>query len=362
MSHDILTVYPRKHATRIALFQDSNEIMRQEIRHDRVELEKFARISDQWSHRLRALEEFLGDHGLSADDRAVDAVIGPAAIPSYLPGGVYVVDRDLLEKLRKNESDEHYIDLGATLADSLARIRKSRAFALTALSSEEFDPISRISGIPELKFGRTLHTLNIKDAIHKASEEIAVPFGEISAIVAHLGMSFSICAHAGGRVLDLSNANEQGPFSPARSGGVPAAAIVRKAYSGEWTREDLLDRVCASGGMKSYTGTDRLLTVATRIARGDAEAALVFRSMAYRIAQEIAAQASVLRGKVDAIVLTGGCTKDEVFVELIKEHVAWIADHILVYRGEDELKSMADSAVRVLNGRETLRTVAQADA
>jgi butyrate kinase len=355
----ILTLYPRRNATRIALFEDRDEIRRQVIRHDRAELEKIPTISGQWSHRLRALEELLSEWGMSGEGQ-LDAVIGPAGIPGGLPGGVYNVDRDLLDRMRKKPEEEHHIDLGATLADSIARIRlTTKPFAVITLTSLEFDPISRVSGMPSLSFGKMMHALSIKNAIYMASEDLGIPFEKMSVIAAYLGKSFSICSHSEGRVRDLSNSNEQGPFSPAWSGGIPAAEIVRMAYSGMWSRDELMAKVALKGGVKGYIGTDSLLELAKRMAMGDAQAGLIYRSMAYQIASEIAAQAAVLRGKVDAILLTGGCTKDEVLIEIIKDRISWICDTILIYRSEDDLLSMANSAFRVLDKKERAYYIAE---
>jgi butyrate kinase len=354
----ILAVYPRRNATRIALFEDRDEIRRQEIRHDRAELEKIPTISGQWSHRLRALEELLSVWGLSGEGQ-LDAVIGPAGIQGGLPGGVYTVDCDLLDRMKKNPDEEHYIDLGATLADSVARIRLAKPFAVLALTNLEFDPISRVSGIPSLSFGKMMHALSIKNAVYMASEDLGIPFEKLSAVAAYLGKSFSICAHSEGRVRDLSNSNERGPFSPARSGGIPSAEIVRMAYSGMWSRDELMAKVAIKGGVKGYIGTDSLLELAKRTAMGDAQAGLIYRGMAYQIASEIAAQAAVLRGRVDAILLTGGCTKDAVLVEIIKDRISWICGTILIYRSEDELRSMANSAFRVLDKRERAYSISE---
>lgn len=348
--YKIIAVYPRKSATRIALFNDRHEVRRQEIQHDRSELEKISNAPEQWSNRMRAAEELLSEWGVGSEAK-VDAVIGPAAISGNLRAGVYDVDNILLDAIKGKEGG-HYIDLGATLADSIARVRGARPFAVIALSGEEFDPISMVSGIPDLSFGKIFHALNIKDTIYRASEDTGIPVGEISLVVAYLGKSFTICSYSEGKVRDLANSNERGPFSPSRSGGLPATEIIRMAYSGMWSREDLYEKICVDGGMKSYMGTDSLLDVAKRMAMGDAYAGLIYRSMAYQVASEIASQAAALRGRVDVIAIAGGCVTDETFVEVIKDRISWICERILTYKGEDELKSMANAALCVLEGRE----------
>lgn len=352
MSYKILTVYPKRFATQIGFFLDQNEKARREIRHDAEELGKFDSVVAQWSHRLLAVEEILSEAGTENDFSSFDAVIGPAGVLGKAPSGVYEVDKDLLSRFGITEPfDEHPSDVGASLADALARQHRTKAYVAAPLSADEFDFISKLSGIPELQFGRKMHTLNIKEVVYRASEELGIPFKEISVVVAHLGKSFSICAHRCGRVVDLANADERGPFSPARSGGISAAALIRMAYSGKWSADELAQKVCGSGGMFGYIGTDDLVHLATRLVHGDELASLVFRSMTYQIAQEIAAQATVLKGCVDAIIITGGCAYDCTFSGIISERIRWISK-ILIYPGEDELRAMAGAAVRVLSGRE----------
>lgn len=351
MNFKILTVYPKKNATQIGFFLDQEEKMRREIRHDAEELCKFDTIAEQWSHRLRALEELLSESGDDANFSSLDAVIAPAGVPGQVPGGVYAVDEALINRLKIPEPFEHPTDLGAPLADALARQHRTKAYAAAPLSTDEFDPVSKLSGIPELQFGRKMHTLNIKEAVYRASDELEIPFEKISVVVAHLGKSFSICAHRDGRVVDLANANERGPFSPGRCGSIPAAALIRMAYSGMWSADVLAQKICFSGGMADYIGTDDLVQLATRLVHGDPLASLVFRTMTYQIAQEIAAQAAVLRGHVDAIIITGGCAYDYIFTGIISERIDWISK-VLIYPGEDELRAMAGAAVRVLSGRE----------
>lgn len=348
----VLSIYPFNLTTRIALFEGNEEVRRGEIQHDRRELTGFSRILDQWGHRLRALEDLLSEWRIAPEEASLDAVIGPIGLSDNFPGGVYLMSDELSEHIGRAGRYEHATDLSVPLAQALARPRHAKAFAVLSLSGEEFEPISRISGVPGLQFGRMLHALSIKDAVYTASDDLGVAFDDISVVVAHLGRSFSICSHRGGRVCDLSNAYERGPFSPVRSGSLPAAEIIRMAYSGEWSMDGLLEKFCSSGGLQSYMQTESLKETMARSEAGDMYAGLVAKSMAYQIAQEIAAQATALGGKVDAIVLTGGCAGSAAFVEMIWERVSWIRAKLLIYPGRDELQSMANSAYRILMGRE----------
>jgi butyrate kinase len=197
-----------------------------------------------------------------------------------------------------------------------------------------------------------MQSLVVKDAAHRASMDLGIAFEEISVLVAYLGRSSMICAYKRGKTMDLSVSNERGPFSTIRPGAVPAAEIIRMAYSGLWSRYALLENIMLSGGMSSYTGTTDLAEVSGNWLMGDAFAKLVIRSMAYQVAQEISAQATMLHGDVDAIILTGDCANDDAFTDAIKEGVSWITDKIIVYPGADKLVMMANCAFRVLSGKE----------
>ncbi len=73
--------------------------------------------------------------------------------------------------------------------------------------------------------------------------------------------------------------------------------------------------------------------------------------MAYQVAKEIGAASAALKGEVEAIVLTGGLAYGKSFVSAIRSYIDWISD-VLVYPGENELQSLAQGALRVLQGEE----------
>ena len=50
------------------------------------------------------------------------------------------------------------------------------------------------------------------------------------------------------------------------------------------------------------------------MAGGDKEAALIYRAMAYQIAKEVGSCAVVLKGDVDAIVISGGLAHDDTYL------------------------------------------------
>jgi butyrate kinase len=119
--------------------------------------------------------------------------------------------------------------------------------------------------------------------------------------------------------------------------------------------DDMFKKLAGRGGLVAHLGTNSAVEVEQRIAAGDAHARLVYEAMAYQIAKEIGLMSTVLKGKVDAIVITGGVAHSEMLLDWIRERVDWIAP-VLVYPGEDEMLALALGALRVLRGEEEART------
>jgi len=348
----ILALNPRAAITEVAVFATDGESRRGEVCHDRDELAALASVSAQLAPRLHAVEEWLLKWVDPEGTSAFDAVVGPVGYPGALPSGTYLLDETLFARLTESEQGDYGKKLGVPLAAAIARARGTPAFAVAPVSGEELDPLARISGVPELRFGNMQHHqhFNVRELMRMTADELGRPVAALSAVAAHLGRVFTICSCKGGRVLDISTSTERGPFSPMNSGALPVAAVARMAYSGMWSRDALLDALALEGGARSYAGSENLSEIAARGAQGDVFAILLLRAMSYQVAQEVAAQAVALRGRVDAVVLTGGCLRESAFLDPLAERLSWIAETLLPYPDEDELSLMARSVGRVLNG------------
>jgi butyrate kinase len=167
-----------------------------------------------------------------------------------------------------------------------------------------------------------------------------------------MGGGVTVGAHKYGCVIDVNNGLDgDGPFSPERTGGLPLEPVVRMCYSGKYSEKDMLDLIVRNGGLKAYLGTNDAMQVESMIMAGDSHALVVFQSMAYQVAKDIGSMAITLEGRVDAIILTGGLAYSKRLCSWIKNDTGWIAP-IKVYPGEDELKALAEGALRVLKGEE----------
>ncbi|GAJ24599.1 unnamed protein product, partial [marine sediment metagenome] len=158
-----------------------------------------------------------------------------------------------------------------------------------------------------------------------------------------------------GKIVDVNNANDGGSFSPERTGSLPNKALIHLCYSGKHSEKELYKLITHKGGLVSYLGTNDLREVIKKLDKRDNYAKLIFEAMCYQIAKEIGAMATVLKGKVEAIILTGGISHSEILVNRIKDRAGWIAP-IVVYPGEEEMKALAEAVIRVIKDEEKVKT------
>ena len=77
--------------------------------------------------------------------------------------------------------------------------------------------------------------------------------------------------------------------------------------------------------------------------------------MVYQISRQFGAMAAVLKGDVDAILLTGGLTVYDDICDRIRESCSWIAE-ICVYPGELEQEALALETLKALKGEREILT------
>jgi butyrate kinase len=340
----ILAVNPGSTSTKISIFDGTSQLAAETLRHDASSLQRFPRVWDQLSFRLHTVREWAFAHTSRAS-----AVIGMGGLLRPVQGGTYRVNERMLSDARANLQGEHASNLGCAIADMLAREFQCGAFVADPVSVDEFEPLARYSGHPLIQRSSLSHALSLHAAAARAAAELNIPIEHSSLIIAHLGGGISVAPVRSGRIIDINDASSDGPFSPERTGGLPLQQFITLCYSGTTTEQETRKLVMGRGGLSAYLGTNSALEVETRIANGDATAREVYEAMAYQIAKEIGAMATVLRGKVQASVITGGLAGSSLLVGWITERIRFIAP-VLVYPGEDEMGSLALAALRILRG------------
>lgn len=350
VNYQVLVINPGSTSTKIGVFQGVKPRMATTIRHTTEELAQYPSIIDQYQFRKEAILKTLQAEGMSTVE--FQAICGRGGLLRPIPSGTYIVTETMIQDLKTADFGQHAANLGGILAYELAAELSIPAFIVDPIVVDELAPIARISGTALIERKSIFHALNQKAVAKRFAKESGRQYERLKLIVTHMGGGITIGVHANGKVIDVNNGlHGEGPLSPERAGTVPIGELIELSFSGKYSRQEVMKALVGEGGMVSYLGTNDAVQVEKRIAAGDKEAKLIYDAMIYQIAKEIGSAATVLAGKVDAIILTGGLAYSKKIVEQISSKVDWITQ-VIVYPGEDELQALAEGALRVLSGEE----------
>jgi butyrate kinase len=343
---NILVVNPGSTSTKIGWFEDEAPGPSTAIRHNADRLSSFPGIWDQFEFRLETVRDWLRGYQVRPD--AISALGG---LLRALEGGTYRVNERMLADARSNLQGEHASNLGCALAAAIARPHACPAYVVDPVSVDEFEPLARYSGSTVIERRSLSHALNIHAVARRVSQHLGLKLPETTFVVAHLGGGISIAAVRGGCIIDVNDAASDGPFSPERTGGLPLQPFITLAMSGTYNEIELRRFVMGRGGWVSYLGTNLATEVEARIMQGDQRALEVVHATAYQIAKEIGAMATVLAGRLDAIIVTGGLASYGRLMDLLSDRIASLA-RVVRSPGEDEMSALALGALRALRGEE----------
>ena len=348
MERLILAVNPGSTSTKFALYSDDKIVFNETIRHSSDEISGFGKISEQLSFRKELIIKELEKREINI--KKISAVVGRGGLLKPVESGVYQVNRQMLNELKRAERGEHASNLGGLIAAEIAvDIPGALAFIVDPVVVDELYEVARLSGHPLLQRNSIFHALNQKAVARSYAESLNKEYEDLNLIVAHMGGGISVGAHVKGRVVDVNNAlNGEGPFSPERSGTLPAGQLVKLCFSGKYSESEVMKMIKGRGGMVAYLDTNNFKEICEKADSGDEKAQLVKEASSYQVAKEIAACAAVMKGQVDAIILTGGMAYEDSHNEYIREMVGFIAN-IVIYPGEDELQALAHSGFLALD-------------
>ncbi|MDE7311259.1 MAG: butyrate kinase [Eubacterium sp.] len=353
MGYRIFTLSPGSTSTKLAVFDGEKLLFKANVQHDPQKLKSFARVSDQKPYRVETILAKLKANGIDVQDMDAFAAYSGGLVST--PGGIFPVNDKILEDCTSGRLMEHPAILGAQIIDAFAKESGKPAYLVNPPDVDEFEDIARLSGIKGIYRESHVHVLNQKETAMRAAKELGKNYEECNFIVCHVGGGLSITAQKQGKIVDGNDVlNGEGPMAPNRSGYVPLMPLVKMCYSGDYTLQQMKEKISKTGGLVSLLGTDNMLEIKERIQKGDKWAALVYENFAYQLGKYIGSYACVLEGRVDAIVMTGGVSNDEGFIANVKKYAGWIAPFI-VYGGDFEMEALASGAVRALDGEEPLQ-------
>lgn len=353
MERYILVINPGSTSTKFAVYNNEVQIFEEKLSHDIDELAPFKTIIDQIDYRRDLILSKLKERNF--DLSKLVAICGRGGMLKAIPSGTYLVNDAMINDLKTQKYGAHASNLGALIAKQIAEPLNIPSFIVDPVSVDEYKDIARISGMPMIERVSIFHALNQKAIARMVAKDNNKKYEEMNLIVVHMGGGISVGAHYKGRVIDVNSALDgDGPMTPERSGSVPIGPLTKLCFSNKYTYEEIRSLNYGRGGLSAYLKTNDARIIAKRIAEGDTYAKSIFDAMIYQIAKEIGAYATVLKGDIDFIVLTGGLAYQNYIVNELKASCQWISK-ILVYPGEDELLALAQGALRVITSKETTK-------
>ena len=353
MAYKLLIINPGSTSTKIGVYSGEKEVLVETLRHSSDEIAKYDTIFEQKGFRKEVIMNVLKENNI--DVNSLDAIVGRGGMLRPIPGGTYEVTDNLLEDLKVGVSGQHASNLGGILANEIAKEVGIRSFIVDPVVVDELQDIARISGVPELPRRSIFHALNQKAVAKRYARENGKGYDDLNLVIVHMGGGVSVAAHKDGLVIDVNNTLDgDGPFSPERAGSVPVGDLIKLCFSGKYTQAEVYNKIVGKGGYVAYLNTNDARDVLKAREEGDEYASLIFDAFIYQICKAIGEMSTVLNGKVNQIILTGGIAYSPIVVNASKEKVQWISD-LTIYPGEDELLALAQGAIRVLNGEEEAR-------
>jgi butyrate kinase len=345
----VLVINPGATSTKIAFYSGGKSMFQRSLPHGVDDLRRFASFSDQIPYRKSLIRDALSEAGI--DGGSFDAVAGRGGILAPVPGGVYEVSDALLDDARECRYGEHASNLGPLLANDFAVMSGCAAYVVDPVSTDEWAPVSRLSGLRGVDRVCHFHALNHKAVARAAASEMGKRYEEVTFIVVHMGTGISVGVHTNGRVADVNDAMNEGAFSVDRAGSVPVLELVDLCYSGRFSHREMKRLLNGGGGIFSYLGTKDMREVENMVRDGDKTAVRVLEAFAYQIAKDVGSMAAACSGRVDLIIITGGMARFRELTRMITSRVEFIAPVKLI-PGEREMDALASGVLRVLNGTE----------
>lgn len=342
----ILVINPGSTSTKWAVYNDRTLLWKGTANHPASQLKKYHRVNDQLPMRTSATFSALEAAGIKPD---FDCVIARGGLLKPTPSGVYNVDAVMAADLLESKL-EHACNLGGLIARDVADRCGCPAFIADPEVVDELMPEARMTGIPEINRMSVFHALNTKAVARRYAWSQGHRYEDMNLILVHLGGGISVGAHYHGKVIDVNNAlNGDGPFSPERAGTIPADQLVELCYSGRYDKRTIKKMLNGEGGLKAHLGTTDVKEIASHAAKGEEPYKHVLDSMIYSVAKCVGERAVALRGKVDAIIMTGGIAHSKYCTDGISKWISWIAP-VVIRAGEDELDSLAFNAYEAMTG------------
>jgi len=365
---NILVINPGSTSDDIGYYRNGTPVFETVTRYSQAQLKNFAGkpLSAQIPLRKKFLLDALKKYKVNLKE--ITAVAGRGGFLKPMASGVYKINDAMIKDLKSGSYGSHPSSLGSILAREIADGLNIPAFTADPVVVDEMEALARYTGLPEVQRKSIFHALNQKRVSRAAAAKLGKKYEKCNLLVIHAGGGISIAAHKNGRAVDVSEAYEgSGPMTPLRSGFIPSLPLAEMCFSGKYSLQDIRVKMRGNGGVLAYAGTADIQELEQFIKTGKkktgftifctpAKAKEVYDAMIYQIAKEAGSLAVVLKGKVDAIVLTGGLAYSKYFAGGLKKYLGFISNKFFVYPGGDEKAALREAAERALKNPREIKT------
>ena len=346
-----LVINPGSTSTKVAVYEDATAFHTKTLTHSKDELALFATIIDQYAFRYDLIMGFLDEIGIAPD--TLGCVISRGGSPPDARSGATAINEALITALRERPMEPHPACVGPVIAYRIAQDNNIPSYIYDPITADELNPLARVFGIKGIEHDSMCHVLNTRAMAIAAAKEMGRSLNDTTFIVAHFGGGNSVaCWHKG--LLHDVVPGDAGAFSAERCGFIRGEKLAQLGQVYDF--KTITGWFHGKGGMVSLLGTNDLREVENMAESGDKQAVLCEQAMAYQLSKSIASLFPTVGGEVDGIILTGGGARWGKLVDDIKERLSYLNVPVHVKPGENEMQSLAEGALRVMNGEEEAHT------
>lgn len=255
----------------------------------------------------------------------IDKIVCPGGVLKPLKRGCYKISKQAAEEAQSSKYGRHIYNLLTKLNYEIGRKYNIPSIMLYPMSSDELLPLCKMTGNKNVNKYSRYHALEHRAGLTQLSEILNKRIEDFNCIAAFADELTSVAAYERGMCLDVNDCiGAEGPMGLTSSGDVPVAQIAEYFMQENCTYDEMERKLMSESGLYGYTGLTDLKQLDTMYYE-DGKVQTACDAMAYQTAKWIGSSALVLRGQVDAVLLTGKAAQLKVFTELVKKRVERIA-------------------------------------
>jgi len=343
----IFVINPGSTSTRVAVFEDGQCLNDHRIVHDNDLLSQPI-FPNQYLQRTKDIEAFIASNRYELSSFGAISARGGRLKP--VKAGVYRINKEMVQHAKEGLQGQHPANLAVVISAELSLKFGVPAYTVDPISVDELEEYARYTGLSGIERASLSHALNMKAVAKRAAAELEVPYEQLNVIVVHLGGGGSVSAHKAGRMVDLYNSDQEGPFAVERAGSLPTLKLLEYLDTQQISYTETVKLLANEGGFFSYFKT-RDFNMIESMCKTDASADIVMEAYTYTIAKAVGSFLPIFQGNLDALCFTGGVVNSRSLRSRLERWVGFVG-RLFWYPDELEMETLAGRVTAVLKNEE----------